>query len=434
MVAFRQQFNWGIFKRMIKYLFILLNSITVFILGWMGDGSVKITTAFPASVEPGKEVQAEIKITKGNLDGFGRLQLEIPEGIAIKNTTDGNEAEYTMEDNKASWTWPALPATEEITVKLTITAAEGSSGERTLRGLFSYVENNEKQQTEMDNVVITIGAPQPVAQQTPKSDSVQTPLVPQSNAEPPGEIVVERSAKKSGKDYIISVKIKKGNTKGFARYSDDAHENLQAKAIKTDGSSFSIADGKIKFVWVNVPEKDLLEVSYALVGNPSHPVLLNGEYSYLEDNQSKKIELTTDTLNFNQPAEVNEPVKEVVKTDPVKEEVKPPATEKPEIASPRKNDGKVNYRVQVGAFTNQAVNVGTLQRKFKITEKIATEMQDGFSKFMVGTHEVYRQAGEHRNRMKNNNGVKSAFVVAYNFDKRITVQEALMISNQKWNK
>jgi len=187
-------------------------------------------------------------------------------------------------------------------------------------------------------------------------------------------------------------------------------------------------------VWVNVPEKDLLEVSYALVGNPSHPVLLNGEYSYLEDNQSKKIELTTDTLNFNQPAEVNEPVKEVVKTDPVKEEVKPPATEKPEIASPRKNDGKVNYRVQVGAFTNQAVNVGTLQRKFKITEKIATEMQDGFSKFMVGTHEVYRQAGEHRNRMKNNNGVKSAFVVAYNFDKRITVQEALMISNQKWNK
>jgi len=61
-------------------------------------------------------------------------------------------------------------------------------------------------------------------------------------------------------------------------------------------------------------------------------------------------------------------------------------------------------------------------------------MMGGYTKFMVGSHGEYKSAKEHKNNVVEKNGVKSAFVVAYNNAKRITVQEALMISNQKWFK
>jgi hypothetical protein len=58
-------------------------------------------------------------------------------------------------------------------------------------------------------------------------------------------------------------------------------------------------------------------------------------------------------------------------------------------------------------------------------------MAGGYTKFMVGKHGEYKEARNHRETVKAK-GVNGAFVAAYNGPARITVQEALMISNQKW--
>ena len=58
---------------------------------------------------------------------------------------------------------------------------------------------------------------------------------------------------------------------------------------------------------------------------------------------------------------------------------------------------------------------------------------EGLDKFMVGNFSEYKDARSHREVIKQK-GCSTAFVVAYNGAKRITVQEALMITNQKWFK
>lgn len=405
----------------------------------------------------GQDVTIELKVNKGAQNGFAKLQLELPEGITVKEAEDKG-ANYNYNAGIAKWVWPALPTESEIVVKVTLFIEPSALGAKTISSKYSYVENNVKQVVEMTPVEVNVLPPgsdpgTPVVAATPKDSSTTNPnFVPaatNSGAEPAGLISVSRviSAGLTDNEFLITLNIKKDGTKGFARYSDDIAEGIIVKAAKTDGGSFSVADGKIKFVWVNVPEKDTLQISYTISGSTSNAVILGGEYSYLEDNQSKKFKVPMETVAFQTSQVAAEPKKEeppAEKKDPesvnpatvqsVEETVAQKLSENGTDNTVERKQGDMNYLVQVGAFTNSKVTVKRLKKKFGIKESIKSEMHDGYSKFMIGSHPEYKKARDHRETMKSVNGVKSAFVVAYNHGKRITVQEALMITNQKWFK
>jgi hypothetical protein len=85
--------------------------------------------------------------------------------------------------------------------------------------------------------------------------------------------------------------------------------------------------------------------------------------------------------------------------------------------------------VQVGAFRKE-VNVAALAAKYSLNG-VNTEMHEGYTKCIVGKHDEYRSARDAREGIRSK-GVNDAFVTAYNSGRRITVQEALMITSQKW--
>jgi cell division septation protein DedD len=445
---------------MIKYLFIIVNSLAVFLYGlFSGDNGVTVTSTIPATMKAGQETMIELKITKGAMSGFAKLTMELPEGLAAKES-ENKGANYTFSKGVAKWVWASLPPENEIVIKVTLISAVEAVGAKSISAKFSFVENNAKQVVEMTPAEINIqpsdgteAAPttQPVVtsenppaatQENPPAAATNTPEAPAATAssnEPPGSVSVVRTLTKMNEnEYLVRLEIKKGSTKGFARYSDDLPEGINIKPLKTDGSSFSIGDGKLKFVWVAVPDKEKLELEYTMSANTSMQAVLNGEYSYLEDSQSKKQIVTSEAVSLSgQTAAPSEPVTITEKENKTTEA--PPAsktetTENTMRESMAKKEGDVNYHVQIGAFTNAKVNADRLKKVFHVTESISSEMQGGFSKFMVGSHGEYKGARDHREVMKNNNGIKSAFVVAYNGSKRITVQEALMITSQKWFK
>jgi cell division septation protein DedD len=454
---------------MIKPLIILFNTVSVFLFSFFfGDTPVSISGNFPKNVAVGTEFVAEIKINKASIGGFAKLQMEVPQGFTVKEL-DSRTGNFSFATNIVKIIWTSMPSDPEFTVKFTLVADASASGLKTITSKFSFVNNNNKEMVEMTPAEITIGdgssavvATSSTPPETTSTPPATTETVPASSSaasfenptEPNSNIVSARriTPGATANEYNVEVKVKKGNIKGFAKYQEVLPVGFNAKGDKLNGSSFSVADGKLKFVWVSLPTEEELTISYILEKTSSASAdakLDNGEFSYLENDQSKKVKMPVDAIEGQpsstvvqtetpvqtQTVAAVEPVttNQVTTTEPVKTE---PTTTEPVKTEPKetvaRKEGNVTYNVQIGAFVN-AIQADVLSKKFNISENIKSEMAQGFSKFMVGNFNQYTDARSHRESIKQK-GCSSAFVVAYNGAKRITVQEALMITSQKWYK
>ena len=89
------------------------------------------------------------------------------------------------------------------------------------------------------------------------------------------------------------------------------------------------------------------------------------------------------------------------------------------------------YRVQLAA-AKKTVPDGFFNSTYKITDNVYAEMHQGWHKYTAGSFPAYMEARDFRNTSWQK-GVKGAFVTAYNNGQRISVQEALLITKQKWS-
>ncbi len=453
---------------MIKPLIILFNTVSVFLFTFFfGDTPVTITGNFPNKIKISEEVTTEIKINKGSISGFAKLQIDVPEGVVVKEL-ESKSGNFTFANNIAKIIWTSVPSESEFTLKFIFVASQAAEGKKIITSKYSYINNNTKESVEMQPVEIEFGnitgetnavATNEQPKETPKEATNETPLNNENNNKTATEsltnnqpvainentsnVSCERiiTAGNNSNEINVDVKIKKPGIRGFAKFQDILPVGYTAKQGKLNGSSFSVSDSKIKFVWVSLPLEDELLISYTLEKSESasSEIKLEGEFSYLENDQTKKVKAKTDSYTFstspvasktpstekttNQETAANQNVA-VVNT-----ETKTAGTPNTQIA---KREGNISYLVQIGAFKN-AIESDVLSRKFNLSETIKSEMAEGYSKFMVGNFGEYKEARNHRENMKGK-GCRSAFVVAYNGPKRITVQEALMITSQKWYK
>ncbi len=460
---------------MAKLVITLLNLLVILILQ-IFPGNVSVKLNVPSEVQAGTEFDVTVILNKGDLEGFSRFQQTIPAGLTAIQGSSSN-ADFSFSDKRVRLIWLRTPPTGEITVTYRVKIDERLKGTFMLDGKFSYIENNERKSVDIDPIAITI-VPSSTVDPSLIVDvndfEKMTMPYPGLTAEDAANITCIRQKPYTGTqgDYIVNVLVSKESTRRFAKVEEDVPEGYTAVAVETRDAIFTFKEQKVKFLWMNLPMEPYFTVSYRLIPKNQAKLpapAIRGAFSYLIDDKTVSVDIVERDLSLAEVTQENvkdfiaralaEPAPvyaQVPSVEPDKPAVEPDRTEtKPAVAEPQQAAkpvqekqpvvaaGKTNeslslvpeqgvyYRIQLAAG-HKPVNIERYFRKMDLDREVRKEEHQGWQKYSVGSFSQYREARDYRVHIWNTTPVKDAFITAYNSGQRITVQEALMITEQKW--
>ena len=459
---------------MLYKIVLLINLLGALAVNLMIPGQVSVDVSAPNEIEAGNDATIQVDLNKSDVRSFARFQHKLPGGLEPEVVKNGN-AEFRFENQTVKFIWLKLPQEEEITISYKVNVNERLKGNFKLDGSFDYIVNNERKSIEAGTQTISI---QPSSSMDPEM------LVDISEFKPLAKAPAERDRTKrvecirqvpyqsEGSDaYKVNLLVNKGEKEKFAKIQENIPEGYQAVNEEGKGAIFTFKNQTAKFLWMNLPSDRIFVVSYKLVpkkgasGKPD----IEGNFSYIENEATREINIVERQVDLSNRQEkhllslVNEQETPVITAEggltaednELEEENSPPASS----ADLTKHNGKVRveiaeeakklfeqnakltnklepksgvyYRVQIAAG-HRPVNVERYFDQYNIDKEVRTELHNGWRKYSVGSFPVYKEARDYRVHVWNTTEIDDAFVAAYNNGDRITVQEALMITNHKW--
>lgn len=460
---------------MIRAIIFLLNMVGVLSINLMLIEDVSLSVGVPSEVNAGAEFDVELTLQKGSIESFARFQQDLPNGLSAQ-VVDPASANFTFENQKIKIIWLRLPSEKELKVLYRLKVDERLKGQFDLKGVFSYIEDNQRKSVNVSSSSIVITPSSRIDPNLIVDIKEFQQMVP---IQPPISLVAKNvrcirqvpSTIGASNEYLVNILVNKGSTEKFAKIEEEIPQGFKAEAVQTKDAIFTFKDQKVKFLWMNLPAEQRFVVSYKLI--PTNKVdvkrlFLKGTFSFIVNEATQVIDITQKEVDlsnldpknlegiiasvpaptFSSSASIDGQPSSNSYTETGEDggkaiEVKYQKIEdKKKVTSKRVFDLKsymlepekgVYYRVQIAAG-HKPVDIKNYFKKYKIPLEIRTEEHEGWYKYSVGSFPAYREARDYRVNLWKTSSIGDAFVAAYNNGRRITVQEALMITNQKWCK
>lgn len=448
---------------MVKYLAILLNGILFSFLGFFLDNDISVETNLPETYIAGEEFEVAITINKKDISGFARVEVELQPGLIPTNVdSKGGAFSYKEAENKVKIIWFNLPPEESFTIKYKVAVSPDFKGDIKFNGRFLYVEQpaGKKEHAFEEKVIKSSDdSSEPIATTTTTESVTTEPTAtnePVENTDPdpstiatnnnantasttttppattePITITVNRSIDKSnikaGEELLVTVKINKGNMTDYSRFLDVVPEGFTAMENESYGGKFSFNNNEVKILWLSLPSEPEFSISYKLISATSSAgsfELAEGLFFYASKTEGTPKKVNIESKSFSVEGTDNSNPD----PDPVTEVTPDPTPDPDPIPTPETG---VSYKVQICA-THQKVTSDYFVKNNNVSEPINMEMHEGWTKFTVGNFNVYKDARDHRETVRTSYKIVGPFVTAYNSGTRITVQEALRLTNQTW--
>lgn len=517
---------------MFRNLFFILNILPLVFLTTVSDlkkDELKIDILCPKNGERGKEILVNLNFTRGSVKGFAKYTEEIPAGFEIEPVELG-DATFTFDARQLKIIWLNIPDQDNFNISYKLKVSTDAPGALEVGGKFSYLENNEKKTYYPIKKNIKIGSAEELTAAAAQKEDENKTTPAQAN-------VCREIIESNGDVHTIQITVKKQGIEGFSKIEEIVPMGAKVTEIESKNAVFSSIKNKVKFVWMSVPSDAQFLIKYSInLANCSNkdPKTLKGEFSYLDNNESKKLSIVncaSDVLaksepnpeenkapetnptpkenlpvaiepkeeslavvtvpvitnkeeneeELKEPVPANEPEPEEEMVEPVPETSEPESQEESEESNaqtqqeevitstppkvpelepepiienepePIKNEEPVvakasnaapsftppsgiNYRVQIAAGKN-LVDAQYFEKRHQWTNEFVIENHEGWVKYTAGSFPEYKLARDSREEI-NAGGHKfmGPFVTAYNDGTRITVQEALMVTKQKWFK
>lgn len=459
---------------MIKYVVLLFNMLGLLIYQAIFSDPVTVTQQAPAQVAPGSEFTVELTINKGSIEGFAKLQQDLPEGFtATALETSGGD--FTFTERTVRFIWNSLPAEASIKVSYKVNVGANVSGGQTIGGEFAWIKDNERVTAAVTPVTIMVGDAGANAAANTTADTTTTAANTASSQKTAmdNETVISgvncvRSLPDNldGDEFRVDITIKKGLLAGFAKLQESLPAGFTATAINKGGGEFSFSEQKVKFVWIALPPQEEIKVSYMVKVDKSvagtGEKSISGLFSYIENDETRKFNIPASIINIKGGTDAIAGNDNNTTTDTSETAAQDTGKKDDTVA---KNEGDANktagdtgtanktgneanentsaavvdipapqngvlYRIQLAALKKPR-ETSWFTGKYGITGQVYAEMHEGLSKYTTGSFPMYKAARDEREQIKTK-GVEGPFVTAYNNGKRITVQEALMITSQQW--
>lgn len=460
---------------MIRAIIFLLNMVGVLSINLMLIEDVSLSVGVPSEVNAGAEFDVELTLQKGSIESFARFQQDLPNGLSAQ-VVDPASANFTFENQKIKIIWLRLPSEKELKVLYRLKVDERLKGQFDLKGVFSYIEDNQRKSVNVSSSSIVITPSSRIDPNLIVDIKEFQQMVP---IQPPISLVAKNvrcirqvpSTIGASNEYHVNILVNKGSTEKFAKIEEEIPQGFKAEAVQTKDAIFTFKDQKVKFLWMNLPAEQRFVVSYKLI--PTNKVdvkrlFLKGTFSFIVNEATQVIDITQKEVDlsnldpknlegiiasipaptFSSSASIDGQPSSNSYTETGEDggkaiEVKYQKIEdKKKVTSKRVFDLKsymlepekgVYYRVQIAAG-HKPVDIKNYFKKYNIPLEIRTEEHEGWYKYSVGSFPAYREARDYRVNLWKTSSIGDAFVAAYNNGRRITVQEALMITNQKWCK
>lgn len=399
----------------------------------------------------------KVKIDKSGLEGFAKLEINIPKGYIVR-AMETKGASFTFSEQKIRFVWMNLPQVEQfqITYQLVKNGAEGDLND--ISGIFSFIQNSKRKDIAVSSN-LEEGSSQNemlVTQDEMLAYAYKTTL--NANNELP---TCERFINKVGDDFVVELLVKLNGLKGFLKLQEWATEGCVISKLQNGGATVTVDGGNIKYVWFEVPGAEVIAVKYKLTCGtlPENGLTIDGKLSFVVDNQPREIPVMagsrvapnanagdekksvdqqkSDTAEAVNGAGTNVQVKEEQpvaekKTESPKERLKESPAKNKEGKLNTMSSGGVKYRVQILA-NHRSVGKEEWKNKFGFDGQCQVENHEGWMKWTHGQFSEYKEARDKRvNLTAQCPKLPGPFVTAYQDGNRITVQEALMITQQKW--
>lgn len=417
---------------MIKTAVVAINLASLFLLNLYFGQNVDATSDFPTEVTPSTEYTVSIKITKEDIDGFAKVEQELPVGFESAEPLETQGATFTFKDQKVKFIWMALPPASEITVKYKVKTSANISGSYSVTGRFSYIHNNER--TNLD-IPETNGK----VQEEIVENNTTTTTEPEKTEEPEVKtpsFTAARSIKKiDTKQYEVSITINAENVGNFAKMEEVIPEGFTASELNSNGGMFSFLDGKVKITWMSFVTGNST-VSYRLTAeeNTYGTFSVSGKVNYIANKENATYVINSTSITIEKPKEeiVENTTSNNNENTTTSDNNNNSGNNNKVTNTPNPETG-ISYKVQVAAIKS-TFEVGKFKSYYNLYDKVDMELHEGWTKYTVGKFPNYKNARDKRNAVWSNTKIKDAFVTAYNQGTRITVQEALMVSKQQWVK
>lgn len=441
---------------MIKYLLLLVNMFVLFVLNIIFS-DVNVDMNAPGQVEAGNEIYVEITLNKSDFDSFARFQQEIPAGLTPVPVNTAN-ADFSFKDQKIKFIWLKLPAEQEITISYKLQVDQRLKGTFNLNGTFSYIADNDRKSVEVDPKYIVINPsstidPKLIVDINDFKNLVAPIQKTGSGAEQVKCIRQTPYLAQGSNEYLVNLLVNKGNKEKFAKIQEMVPEGFSAVALESKEAIFTFKDQTVKLLWMNLPTDPYFVVSYKLVPNEglTEKPNMDGTFSYIENDNTLSINIIEKDVNLENVSMENllavisstreaitEPINYVQPQDytgKVKIEIAESALklirENTKLTNMLEPESGIYYRVQIAAG-HRPINISRYFNKYNLDKEVRTEFHEGWRKYSVGSFYVYKAARDYRVHIWNTTTIDDAFVSAYNEGKRVTVQEALMITSHEW--